>query len=51
MSKLQNIRIEIWKYKVVRKYKIKAGKVSTCSFCLLICTNIALNYINQTRYN
>ena len=32
MNRLQNIRIEIWKYKAIRKYKTSPGKVSTCSF-------------------
>ena len=38
MNRLQNIRIEIWKYKAVRKYKTEPGKVSTCSFyfCLFV---------------
>ena len=38
MNKLQNIRIEIRKYKADRNAKS-------------IWTNIALNYIKQTRYN
>ena len=33
MNRLQNIQIEIWKYKAV------------------ICTNIALNYIEQAGHN
>ena len=32
MNRLQNIRIEMWKYKAVKKYKTWPGKVSTCSF-------------------
>ena len=48
MCRLQNIRMEIWKCKAVRKYKTRPSKVSTCSFFLLICANIALNYIKQT---
>ena len=36
MNRLQNIRIEIWKYKAVRKYKTKPGKVNTCSFCFCL---------------
>ena len=38
MNRLQNIQIEIWKYKVVRKYKAKPGKVSSgsCFFCLFV---------------
>ena len=32
MNRLQNVRIEIWKYKAVREYKTQPGKVSTCSF-------------------
>ena len=32
MNRLQNIRIELWKYKAVRKYKTQPSKVSICSF-------------------
>ena len=46
MNRLQNTRIEIWKYKAVRKYKLVLAV-----FVSAICTNIALNYIKQTRYN
>ena len=38
MNRLQNIRIKIWKYEAVRKYKTLPGNVSTCSFffCLFV---------------
>ena len=36
INKVQIIRIEIWKNKAVRKYKIWTGKVSTYIFCVSV---------------
>ena len=33
VNRVQNVQIEIWKYKAVRKYKIQPDKVRTFSLC------------------
>ena len=48
MNRLQNIQIEIWKYKVLGNTKYNQDKLVLAVFFLLICANIALNYIKQT---
>ena len=43
-----NIQIEMRKYKAVKYFKIRPGKVSTCSFCFYF---LISNYLKQARCN
>ena len=51
MNRLQNIRIEFGNTKLLRNTKHNQEMLVLAVFVSAYCTNIALNYIKQTRYN